>query len=91
MINETKQSLEARFGETMVMAIRNYIDHHIEPGSFLSAVISNNLKEAVGRADNKNIRLLPEYVFYFYNYAPSVCWGSTEKMDRWLTPPEEEP
>ena len=39
-------------------------------GRFLTAVVENNLKEAVGRADYVNVRALPIYVKYFYNYAP---------------------
>ena len=64
--------------------IRRYIDDHIRPGEFLCAVISNDLKEAVGKADDFNIENLPAYVAYFYNKAPSTCWGSRKKMEAWL-------
>lgn len=82
-IDETKMRLEASFGAHMVGAIQNWIEHGIVPGSFLSAVITNDLKQAVGAADHINIRLIPEYVFYFYNYCPSACWGSVEKANEW--------
>jgi hypothetical protein len=68
----------------MMGAIRRYIDERIHPGDFLTAVISNDLREAVGCADDTNIRALPAYVAYFYNEAPSRCWGSPEKMRAWL-------
>lgn len=77
--DETKVRLERSFGPNMVSAIRNWIDHGIMPGSFLTAVITNDLNGAVGAADHLNIRLIPEYVFYFYNYCPGNCWGSIEK------------
>jgi hypothetical protein len=40
--------------------------------------------ERVGRADDQNIKVLPAFVAYFYNEAPSQCWGSKEKMESWL-------
>ena len=70
--------------ERMMGGIDRYINNRIRPGEFLCAVISNNLKEAVGQADDENILNLPAYVAYFYNEAPSGCWGSKEKMKAWL-------
>ena len=68
----------------MMGAIRRYIEHGIPPGSFLTAVIENNLSEAVGRADDENCENLPAFVAYFYNEAPSPCWGSPEKRRAWI-------
>jgi hypothetical protein len=82
-MDETKARLEEKFGASMVGAIEKWTEQGIMPGSFLSAIITNDLKGAVGAADNKNIRLIPEYVFYFYNYCPSSCWGSPEKASEW--------
>lgn len=70
--------------ERMMGGIQRYIERGIEPGGFLCAVIENDLKEAVGRADEENMANLPAFVSYFYNEAPSVCWGSPEKMVAWL-------
>lgn len=71
--------------DDMMGAIRRYIDHGIPPGSFLTAVIENNLSEAVGRADDENCANLPAFVAYFYNEASSACWGSPEKRRAWIT------
>ena len=68
----------------MVAAIRRYIDDREAPGDFLTAIICNDLKEAVGRADDEKLLNLPAFVGYFYNEAPSLCWGSREKMVAWL-------
>jgi len=70
--------------ERMMDGIRLYIDRGIEPGSFLTAIICNDLREAVGRADDENIGNIPAFVSYFYNEAPSPCWGSPERMDAWV-------
>lgn len=67
----------------MMPGIWNYIDHGIIPGDFLSGVICNNLRKAVERADDENMRNIPAYAAYFYNRAPADCWGSTEKMAAW--------
>jgi len=72
-----------RIPDHMVGAIERWIEHGIPPGDFLMAVLCNDLKEAVGRADDINVTLLPAYVSYFYNDAPSQCWGSPEKVLAW--------
>lgn len=74
----------SRIPDYMHDAIVLYIAHHIQPGHFLCAVMSNDLVEAVGRADDTNQRLIPEYVKFFYNDAPSECWGSPDKVTAWL-------
>jgi hypothetical protein len=68
----------------MMGAIQRYIEHGIHPGDFLRAVISNDLREAVGRADDENRRNLPAYVAYFYNEAPTGCWGSSSNYQSWI-------
>jgi hypothetical protein len=70
--------------EHMMPAIRRYIDQHIRPGHFLTAVLSNDLIEAVGHADDVNLWLLPVFVTWLYNEAPSTCWGSPEHVNIWL-------
>ena len=64
--------------------IRMYVESRIRPGSFLTAIIQDDLKEAVAQADDENMPNIPAYVNYFYNYAPSPCWGSKAKMKAWL-------
>lgn len=68
----------------MQNAIRRYILEGIIPGSFLQAVICNNLRDAVNAADDENLPLLRRYVQWFYNIAPANCHGSKEKMLAWI-------
>lgn len=56
---------------------RNYV------GDFLRAVLSNDLTEAMGRADAYNRITLPAIVGLCYNELPSECWGSAEKVRVW--------
>jgi len=71
--------------EYMKGAVQRYIEHGIPPGGFLTAVICNNLSDSFARADENNLAKLHEWVQWFYNEAPSPCWGSQEKMQAWMT------
>ena len=61
-----------------------YLLHGIEPGSFLLAVLINDLREAVARADRANQAALANHVRFLYNHAPGNCWGSPERVREWL-------
>ena len=65
-------------------AVQRYIEHHIPPGDFLQAVISNNLEESFGRADDININRMSDIINFFHNEASYQCWGSPKKMEEWL-------
>lgn len=65
-------------------SLERYVEHKIPTGGFLEAVLSNNLADAVGKADNENIQRLPEIVRFVYTKLPSSCWGSPEKVKEWL-------
>jgi hypothetical protein len=71
--------------EHMRGAMQRYIDYGIEPGSFLSAVICNDLIGAVGRADDINKYRIGDYCRFLYNDAPSDCWGSPAKYQAWIS------
>ena len=66
---------------------RNQIDQYVETGcpvgGFLSAVLENNLQEALGRADNENLNALITIAEYVYCRVPSQCWGSRERVATW--------
>jgi len=64
--------------------MQRYIEHGIPPGSFMEAVLSNDLKQTCERADFFNRYLLFEYVQWLYNYAPQNCFGSCENYRDWL-------
>ncbi len=70
--------------EHMQSGAQLYIEEGIEPGRFLTAVICNDLKETIGRADHINRLCLFEIVSFFYNEAPAPCQGSPEKMKAWM-------
>jgi hypothetical protein len=65
-------------------ALNRYVEHHIPTGSFLNAVLENNLKESIQRADEENLAALVSIVAYCYNEIPGPCWGSKEHVNRWI-------
>lgn len=67
--------------ENLRGGLSRYVWHGIEPGSFLCAVIENDLAEAVGRTSD--YASIPPVVRWLYNWAPSPCWGSKEKRIEW--------
>jgi len=65
-------------------AMQRYIESRIPPGGFLTAVLNNDLAGAFARADHINRMHLYDIVRFLYNEAPSTCWGSPERVKRWL-------
>lgn len=61
-----------------------YIENGFEPGSFLTALLSNDLRETFARADDLNATAVRTYVQYLYSYAPQGCWGSPDCVNAWL-------
>jgi hypothetical protein len=47
-------------------------------------VLSNDLFEAVNRADHQNKESFVDIVTYIYDHCPSNCWGSRDIVNQWL-------
>lgn len=69
---------------TTFEVLQDYVLEHRNPGGFLTAVLSNDLLDAVTRADSENIRALPELVKYIYWNCPKKCWGDADSVEEWL-------
>lgn len=80
----------SKLPERLQNGARLWIEHGVDPGDFLQAVIRNDLTEAFSRADCDNMYAMPEIVKWWYNEAPSPCWGSVAKHDAWKKMHEEE-
>ena len=61
-----------------------YIRWGIPPGSFLQALLSNDLLEACRRADPDNRAHLFDFVFVLDNYAPMGAYGSRAHVRAWI-------
>jgi len=61
-----------------------YVQGEEAPGGFLYAVLSNDLFQAIGRADNEMKPLIPLLVHYIHWEVPGGCHGSPEHVKRWM-------
>ena len=68
----------------MMDGLHLYLTQGIPPGSFLTAVLSNDLMGSVERADTNNRHALIGWVQLLYNEMPSFSWGSPEKVQQWI-------
>jgi len=75
-------------GMTLPVSVQESINAYVTTGrptgGFLEAVINNDLREAIVRADHINIRIIPAIVGYLYNECPAGCWGFSGAFDKWV-------
>ena len=64
--------------------LARHVVHHAPTGSFLTAVLENDLVGALLRADAVNRWAIHDIVAFIYNDCPSPCWGSPAKVKAWL-------
>jgi hypothetical protein len=70
--------------KTTRSALQQYVQRGVMPGSFLCAVLSNDLMGAVAYADNENMRNLRDIAMFVYNEVPSSAWGDKNKIRQWI-------
>jgi len=70
--------------EHMREGLELYLEHGVEPGSFMMSVLTNDLLGAISRADQINQRYLPQIVSYCVCEVPSIAWGSQERVKNWM-------
>lgn len=63
---------------------KDYIEHGTPPGGFLRKVLENDLVGAFVAADAINSVQMEYWSIFLWNYAPTNCWGSPEKVDAWI-------
>jgi hypothetical protein len=70
----------------MIEALEQYVNVGMPLGDFLRSVVSNDLREACGRADHQNLHNIPALVAWLYNTdsVPGICWGSPQRYKDWL-------
>lgn len=91
MTDEIKARMRAKFDEYIEYlpdhirgGMERYVFDRIPPGSFLRAVLENDLKEAIGRADDINIKRIHDIVLFVVNGLPQSCQGSVDRVRGWL-------
>lgn len=82
---EMKMAIDySRLPEHMQEGFRLYIERGIPGGSFMTAVLSNDLMGAFGRADEINRARLFETCVFLRSEAPIGCYGSPEHVKDWI-------
>lgn len=69
--------------DRFVGGLRRFFEHGIIPGRFLTAVLNNDLCDALGQADVDSVHELPGLVGWIYSYGPAPAWGSPEGVRAW--------
>jgi hypothetical protein len=65
--------------------LQRYFEHHVEPGSFLRAVLENDLMGAMAAFDwSGDYRGLVEFLYCEVPSRRSGLWGSAEAVAAWL-------
>ena len=67
----------------MFESVYDYVTEGQRFGGFLTALFSNDLVEAFGRADDFNAASMHDWAKLLYNDVPRECWGSYEKIQAW--------
>lgn len=73
-----------------IEALKRYRDDGCPLGDFLTAVVSNDLMQAFGRADMTSRENLFEICQWVYNNMPMTICGSREKVKAWIDKKIEE-
>jgi hypothetical protein len=68
----------------MQEGMRLYIEKGIQPGSFLTSVLENDLVRSFETADYINQHRMLDFVIFLVNQAPHNCWGSPKRVQYWL-------
>ena len=68
----------------MRASAQEYVEHGYLSGSFLTAVLENNLVEALGQADGINREMIFQWGLWLYSNCPAPAWGSKEKVAAWI-------
>lgn len=86
-IERWRDDMKPRLTRMVPFHLQDGLIHHClhgrMTGSFLTAVMENDLLEAVCRGDQESIAGLKDIVQFLYNYSPPGCWGSPAKVKEW--------
>ena len=78
------QNEYAAIPEGMQLALLRYARDRVKPGGFVEALVSNEFRNAVGRADQGNAQFIGLYVLWLLNEAPAECHGSFGNYSAWI-------
>ena len=65
-------------------SINRFVEYGLEPGSFVKAVLSNDLAGAFNAADTDSEAGIRDILKYVRWEIPAESWGSPAKVEAWL-------
>ena len=68
----------------MSRGVERYIEQGCEPGGFLFSLFCGDLFEAMPRADTGNLYAIVAWWLWIRDNAPSPCYGSRAKVEKWI-------
>ena len=77
--------LQLHIPDYMHEGIIAYIEEGRPAGDFLRSFISSDIKGIAAHADSVNIHRLRDYLYWFWNFAPSNVWGSSEAYEEHIS------
>lgn len=87
---DSAPELAAAIPPLILEGLQRYATERLPTGGFLYYVLTNNLTEAVCRADDESLAAIREIVKYVYNCLPGRCHGSPAELARWVSGREQE-
>jgi len=75
---------ESKIPRSTLETLDDYVAHGLATGSFVKAVLSNDLFGAFAQGDKSNLAAIHEIIAFVYNEMPSTCHGSPKHYSAWL-------
>ena len=80
----TSEANYEKLPEHLRRGMRGYVEHGQPVGSFLRAVLQDNLMLTVIKADPESLAALKDIMNFVLWEIPSVCHGSEKKCTEWI-------
>ena len=65
-------------------SLLRYLQFGCPPGSFLTAVLANDLRGALGNADKESLNALKPIWLFTVNAMPGLAVGTYDDVSRWI-------
>lgn len=78
-----RKDLADKVPEHLREGLARYVIHGIIPGSFLQAVISNDLHGAIHLGDDDSLAGIKSILSFLWNSTPSQCFGDRVRLMQW--------
>jgi hypothetical protein len=74
----------SKLPEHMQDVARRYVEDGLQPGHFMTAVLSNDFLGAFKRADDENASRMFDWARWLHDECPSGAHGSPEEVADWI-------